>query len=179
MVKVFKKVSEKYEINVMAVKELVPDALVFDVTIDGAMKKLDPGFRWEGVKVPGRDKEKGLSLKGVYEGLKVFRSKKESDEKWWKEERYLGKERNCKSYGKLMGFDIGKESVGVEKGKEIFEMMYREEVEKRFGNIIETFINCERPVVLLDYMDGDERKIIDHAKILKQIVEERTIQAAA
>ena len=193
MVKVMKKVSEDYVKNAEMAREIFPGAIVMDVTIDGGMKKLDPGYVWGGkkergekeiwikdVKVIGRDKEKGLSLKGVIEGLKLFKRKDKVDEKWWREEKFLGKERNCKSYGKLMGFDIGKESVSIEKGKEIFENIYREEIEKRFGNVIEGLRREERVVVLLDYKEGDERKVINHAEILKVLIEkeEKEILAA-
>ena len=194
MVKVVKKVSEDYVKNAEMVREIFPGAIVMDVTIDGGMRKLDPGFVWGGkkekedgkvelvkdVSVVGREKEKGLSLKGVIEGLKIFKRKDKVDEKWWKDEKFLSKERNCKSYGKLMGFDIGKESVSVEKGKKIFEKIYKEEIEKRFGNVIEGLRKEERVVVLLDYKEGDERKVIDHAEILKELIEkvEKEILAA-
>ena len=194
MVKVMKKVSEDYVKNADMVREIFPGAVVMDVTIDGGMKKLDPGYGWGGkkekedgkvvlvkdVSVVGREKEKGLSLKGVIEGLKIFKRKDKVDERWWKDEKFLGKERNCKSYGKLMGFDMGNESVSVKKGKEIFEKIYKEEVEKRFGNVIEGLRKEERVVVLLDYMEGDERKVINHAEILKDLIEkeEKEILAA-
>ena len=194
MVKVMKKVSEDYVKNAEMVREIFPGAVVMDVTIDGGMKKLDPGYIWGGkkekedgkvvlvkdVSVVGREKEKGLGLKGVIEGLKLFKRKGEGDEKWWRNEKYVGKERNYKSYGKLMGFDIGNERVSVEKGKEIFEKIYKGEVEKRFGTVIEGVRTEERVVVLLDYMEGDERKVINHAEILKRLIEkeEKEILAA-
>ena len=185
MVKVVKKVSEDYVRNAEMVREIFPGAVVMDVTIDGGMKKLDPGYVWGGkkvkeegkvelikdVKVVGREKEKGLSLKGVIEGLKLFKRKDKVDERWWKDEKFLGKERNCKSYGKLIGFDMGNERVSVEKGKEIFEKIYKEEIEKRFGNVLKGLRREERVVVLLDYKEGDERKVIDHAEILKELIE--------
>ena len=186
MVKVVKKVSKDYVRNAEMAREEFPGAVVMDVTIDGGMKKLDPGYVWGGkrekeegkeewmkdVMVVGKEKEKGLSLKGVIEGLKLFKRKDKGDERWWRDEKFLGKERNCKSYGKLMGFDMGKESVSVEKGKEIFEKIYKEEVEKRFGNVIEGLRREERVVILLDYKEGDERKVINHADILKELIEE-------
>ena len=194
MVKVVKKVSEDYVRNAEMVREMFPGAVVMDVTIDGGMRKLDPGYVWGGkkekeegkfelvkdVRVVGREKEMGLSLKGVMEGLKLFKRKNKVDDKWWKEEKFLGKERNCKSYGKLMGYDMGNESVGVRRGKEIFGEIYKEEIEKRFENVLEGLRKEERVVVLLDYMEGDERKVINHAEILKELIEkeEKEILAA-
>ena len=185
MVKVIKKVSEDYVKNAEMVREIFPGAVVMDVTIDGGMKKLDPGFVWGGKKekeegkwiwikeigVPGREEEKGLSLKGVIEGLKLFKRKDKVDEKWWRDEKFLGKERNCKSYGRWIGFGIGDENVSIEKGLEIFERIYREEIEKRYGGMIEGLRKEERVVVLLDYKEGDERKVINHADILKGLIE--------
>ncbi|MCH5235333.1 MAG: hypothetical protein J1E16_08545 [Muribaculaceae bacterium] len=52
MVKVIKKVSEDYMKNAEMVREFFPGAVVMDVTIDGGMKKLDPGYIW------GEKKEK-------------------------------------------------------------------------------------------------------------------------
>ena len=104
MVKVMKKVSEDYVKNAEMVREIFPGAVVMDVTIDGGMKKLDPGYAWGGkkeveerkwmwireIEVPGREKEKGLSLKGVIEGLKLFKKKDKVDEQWWNDEKFLG-----------------------------------------------------------------------------------------
>ena len=185
MVKVMKKVSEDYVKNAEMVREIFPGAVVMDVTIDGGMKKLDHGYVWGGkkekedgkmemvkdVSVVGREKEKGLSLKGVMEGLKLFKRKDKVDERWWNIEKFIGKERSCKSYGKLMGFDMGKESVSVEKGIEIFEKIYKEEIEKRFEGMLEGLRKEERVVVLLDYKEGDKRKMINHAEILKELIE--------
>ena len=178
MVKVMKKVSENYVKNAEEARKIFPGAVVMDVTLDGLMGKFDPGYRWGNVKVPGREKEEGLSLRGVMEGLKIFK-RKGVDEKWWKDEKFLRKERNCKSYGNLTGFDFGNESVNVEKGREIFENIYKEEIEKRFGKVIEGLRKEERTVVLLDYKEGDERKVMNHAEILKEIIEKEEKESLA
>ena len=46
--------------------------------------------------------------------------------------------------------------------------------------MIEGLRREERVVVLLDYMEGDERKVIDHVEILKELIEkeEKDILAA-
>ena len=109
MVEVMKKVSEKYEENVKAARKNFPKALVLDVTMDGAMKKMDPDYPIGKVDVPGM-MLKGLSLNGVWEGLKEFRTMKrdkesgemkevvkEMDVEWMNDERKLGKVRDRKS----------------------------------------------------------------------------------
>lgn len=173
MVVILKKESEKYVENAKMAKGMYPGAAVMDVTIDGLMGNLDPAFRWEeGVAVPGTFKERGLSLKGVWEGLKIF-ERKGVDKRWWSDEKYVGKERKCKVYGELKGFGIGEKSVEPEEGKEIFERIYKEEVEKRFGDFLEVLRkeSKKRVVVLLDYKEGDGRKMINHVEILKEMIE--------
>lgn len=122
--------------------------------------------------MPGREKEKGLSLRGVWEGLKVFK-RKEVDEKWWKDENLIGKVRKFISYGSLEGISIGDECLGIEKGRAIFEEVYIKEAEERFGKLIDGIRkeSEKREVVLLDYKEGDERKFINHAEILKELIE--------
>ena len=171
MVEVMKKVSEKYEENVKAVRKLFPKALVFDVTAEGAMKKLDPDFPIGEINIPGKMWLKGLSLSGVWEGLKVFKNKKEIDEKWMKDENKLGKIRGCKSWGNVMGFKINDEIVGIEEGNEFFRQMYENLVNEKYGRILEVLKReaSSRPVVLLDYKDERERPF-NHVEVLKDML---------
>ena len=182
MVEVMKKVSGKYEENVKAVRKVFPKALVFDVTLEGAMRRLDPGFPLGKVEVPGR-KIKGLSLSGVWEGAKVFskmmRDKesgemvevvKEMDVEWMNDERKLGKVRGCKSWGKLKGLRVGDELVDVESAVEIFKGVYERMVRERFGRVLEGIrrVAERKTVVLLDYMEERERPF-NHVEVLREI----------
>ena len=170
MVEVMKKVSEKYEENVKAVRKIFPKALVFDVTIEGAMKRLDPDFPIGNVRIPGK-RRKGLSLNGVWEGLKVFDKKEEIDEGWMMDERKVGKKRGCKSWGKLKGIWIEDGEVEIEEGKRIFEEMYRELVMERFERVIEGLRREaeKRTVVLLDYKEERVRPF-NHVEVLKEML---------
>ncbi|MDE7349434.1 MAG: hypothetical protein K2N25_00045 [Muribaculaceae bacterium] len=174
MIKVVKKVSGGYVKNAEMIRKEFPGAAVLDLTEDGMMRKLDPGFPLGRIGVPGMEGEYGLSLKGIWEGLKVFDKKDVSDSKWWRNERLLGKERWCRSYGKLIGIRIGDEVVDMEKGKEIFEMMYEGILKERFREDVEIIRKegVKRAVFLLDYEEGDERRWIDHVGILKRVVED-------
>lgn len=178
MVKVVKKVSGGYVKNAEIIRKIFPDAVVLDVTEDGLMGKFDPGFPVGRIKVPGMEGEMGLSLRGIWEGLKVFSKKDMVDRRWWRDENKLGKERYYKSYGELLGIRIGDEVMDLERGKEFFEEMYEGMVRERFGGDMEVIRkeSMKRPVVLLDYGDGDERKWIDHAEILKRVIEESEIK---
>ena len=181
MVKVVKKMSGGYVRNAEMIRKEFPGAVVLDVTVDGLMGKFDPGFPLGRIKVPGMEGEMGLSMKGIWEGLKVFSKKDSVDERWWRDESKLGKERVFKSYGELVGIRMGEEVVDVERGKEIFEEMYGELVRERFKVEIEGIRKeaRKRVVVLLDYEEGDERKWIDNVWILKRVIEESEINEVA
>ena len=172
MVEVVKKVSEKYEINAKEVRKNFPKALVLDVTIDGGMKWLDPAFPMGGVMIPGM-KKKGLSVMGVWEGLKIFKKKEEIDEKWMNDEKKLGKVRGCKVWGKLEGIKIEDNLIGEEEGKKIFKEIYEDLIRERFGKVLEGIRKEaeKRTVILLDYKEEKERPF-NHVEILKEILVE-------
>lgn len=177
MVEVIKKMSEWYDENAKMIRKQYPKALIFDVTIDGAMKKLDPDFPIGGVRVPGMRK-KSLSVRGVWEGLKVFKKVvkgeeeiKDVDEIWMVDEKKLGKRRGCKSWGKLIGIKVGEEEIGIEEGKEVVENIYREVVKERFGKVLESLRkeSEKRPVILLDYKEEIDRPF-NHVMVLKELI---------
>lgn len=181
MIKVVKKVSGGYVKNAEMIRKIFPGAVVLDVTEDGLMGKLDPGYPVGWIGVPGMEGEYGLSLKGIWEGLKVYENRDVRDSKWWRNERLLGKERWFKCYGKLIGVRIGDTVMDLERGKEFFEVMYERMLRERFGRDVEIIRkeSMKRIVVLLDYEEGDDRKWIDHAGILKSVVENGEIKEKA
>lgn len=169
MVEIMKKVSVEYVKNAEIARGLRPGAVVIDVTLDGATRELDPSFPVGGLSVPGMEGEKGLSWKGIWEGLKVFDKKNEIDGKWWKDERKVGKERNCKSYGRIKGLRISDEIISMDKGYEFFMELYRNFVRERYRKVIEGLSKEKRDVVLLDYAEGDGRRWLNHAEILMEM----------
>lgn len=170
MVEVMKKVSERYEENVKAVRKVFPGALVLDVTLGGAMMKMDPGYPIGGVEIPGKFR-KGLSVNGVWEGLKVFEKKDGIDERWMVDERKVGKVRGCKSWGKLMGIRVREEVIGEEDGKELMRELYEGLMKERFGRVLEGIRKEaeKRVVVLLDYKDESDRPF-NHVEVLKELI---------
>ena len=170
MVAVMKKVSEKYEENVKAARKAFPKALVFDVTVEGAMGLLDPAVPVGKVEVPGK-RVKGLSLAGVWEGSKVFRKKMEIDVAWMADERKLGRVRGCKSWGEMEGVMVNGEVLTEEEGRKMFRGMYEELVRERYSTILEGIRKGagKRPVVLLDYREERERPF-NHVEVLKEIL---------
>ena len=172
MVVVMKKVSENYVINAKKARKEWPGALVLDVTLEGAMGRLDPAFPVGGVIIPGREKWRGLSVKGVFEGMKVFERRKMIDESFFFDEKKLGKTRGCKSYGKLLGVRVGEETLeGMEKVREVYENLYRGTVSEKFEKWLESLRKEKekKTIVLLDYAEEGEMR--SHAEILKEMIE--------
>ena len=172
MVEVMKKVSEKYVENAVVAKKNWPGAAVLDVTMGGGMEKMDPAFPIGNVLVP-ESLKKALSVMGMWEGLKVFSKKKMIDESYFLSEKKLGKTRNCKSYGKLVGVKIGDDVIEIDKAaEEGFKREYVRIVKERFGKIIEGLKkeSEKRVVVLLDY--NFEKYPVSHAMIIKEMIEE-------
>ena len=173
MVEVMKKVSGDYVENAKIAKKMWPGAVVLDVTMGGGMEKLDPSFPIRKVVIPGVRRKLALSIGGMWEGLKVFKNKREIDESYFISEKKLGKKRCCKSYGKLEGVRIGDEIIDLEKGiEEVFVKRYKEEMKDRFGVIIEGLKSEseKKTVVLLDYAKGDERYPVSHVEILRDLI---------
>ena len=171
MVEVMKKVSEKYVENAIAAKKNWPGAIVLDITLGGGMECLDPAFPIGKVEVP-KSFKKALSVMGMWEGLKIFSKKEIIDENFFISEKKLGKERNCKSYGKLVGVKIGNYIIEIEKGiEEVFKKEYERNIKERFGKIIEGLKReaAKKHVVLLDYNYG--RYPFSHAMIIKEMIE--------
>lgn len=67
--------------------------------------------------------------------------------------------------------------VDEERGMEVFEEVYKDYVKERFRVEIEGIVKevKKRVVVFLDYEDGDGRKWMDHAEILKRVIEEKVV----
>lgn len=176
MVEVMKKVSENFVKNAKEARKKFRGALVLDISKRGGMGYLSPECEWRGIEIEGRE-EKGNSVKGIWEGLKIFRSRKEVDMKYWMEEGKLGKDRGCKTYGPQVGMWWNGDIIGIEEGVEKMRDLYRREVKRRYAEVIER-IRKEgesRVVVLLE--DGEnERKIpFSHGMILKELIEEKEI----
>ena len=166
-----RKESENYVENAVAARKNWRRAVVLDVTMGGGMERLDPSFPIGNVLVP-ESRKKSLSILGMWEGLKVFSKKKEIDESYFMSERKLGKARNCKSYGKLVGVQIGEDVMEIEKAvEEVFKKEYVKNIKERYGKIIEGLKREaeKREVVLLDY--NYEKYPVSHAMMLKELID--------
>lgn len=109
---------------------------------------------------------------GMWEGLKIFSNKKVIDESYFFSEKKLGKVRNIKSYGKLIGVKVGNDVIEIEKAvDEVFKMEYMKNIKERFGKIIEGLKqeSAKRNVVLLDY--DFEKYPVSHALMIKEMIE--------
>ena len=169
------KVCGNYEKNVKEIRKEFPGALVFDISKDGAMGYLSPQGPWGNVDVPGMEGRSGLSVLGIWEGLKVF-ERKGMDGNYFYDERKLGMVRKCKSYGRWIGVRYGDELLEKDEGIEkVFKRMYRKEVMKRYGKVIEGMRELvkKRDVV---FLEGSEEKLkapCSVGEILKSMILDR------
>lgn len=171
-VKVMEKVCGNYVNNVKEIRKEFPVALVFDISKDGGMGYLSAEFPWGGIDVPGMDGKKGLSVLGVWEGLKIFR-RKGTDENYFHEERMLGKVRCCKSYGEWIGVRNGDELLDVDEGIEkVFKRMYKKEVMRRYGKVIEGMrdIVKKRDIFFLEERKENRKVPCSVGEILKDLI---------
>lgn len=174
MVVVMKKVSENYVFNAKVAKKMWPGAIVLDSTMGGAMEKLDPVFPLGKIKISVEKWVESHSIMGIWEGLKLFSKKNEVDLSYLKDLKKLGKERGCKSYGKMIGIKWGDDIIeGEENLKEFFSRLYKDVIGERFKGVIEKLkeINGNKTVVLLDYSEGNEKYPVSHVELIKELVE--------
>lgn len=174
MVVVMKKVSEDYVVNAKAARKMWPGAVVLDLTLDGAMGMLDPGYPIGKIMVPGEKWLESHSIMGIWEGFKLFSKKNEVDLSYLKDIKKVGKVRGCKSYGNLIGIKLGGEIIeGEENMKEGFRKMYKDVIYKRFNGIIERIkkISENKSVVLLDYSEGNKKYPLSHVELIKELIE--------
>lgn len=168
---VMEKVSTDYVKNAEMARKNLADAIVLDVTGGGLMENFDAGYPLGSVEVPGMKEEKAMSIMGVWEGLKIFKKKGE-DLSYFKDEKKLGKVRDCKSYGKLQGVKIGEEVMDVGRAiEEVFKGLYKREMRKRFEIQIEGLRRANRPIVLLDHRKEDRKLPFSCAEFLKEMIE--------
>lgn len=172
MVVVMKKVSENYVMNAKAAKKMWPGAVVLDLTLGGAMEKLDPAFPIGEIKAPLKKWTESHSIMGIWEGLKVF-NKKDIDISYMTDIKKLGKERKCKSYGRMKGIKIEDGIIeGDDNVTDFYKKIYKDVIGERFGDLIENLkrIAKETDIVLLDYCEGDEKYPVSHVELFKELI---------
>ena len=175
-VKVMEKVSGNYVENVKGIRKDFPGAVVFDISKEGGMGYLSAESFWGGIDVPGMRGKKGLSVLGVWEGLKVF-SKKGVDVNFICDEKKLGAVRNCKSYGNLIGVRYGDDLLEVNDGIEkVFKRIYKKEVSERYGKVIENMKDLvkKRNIVFLEEKEKDRKAPCSVGEILKELIIEKS-----
>ena len=171
-VKVMEKMWGNYEMEVKEIRKDFPNAVVFDISKRGGMGYLSPESVWGNIEVPGMAGMKGLSVLGIWEGLKVF-GRKGVDMSYICAEKRLGTVRNCKSYGKWIGVRFGDEILDVDDGIEkVFKDTYRKELKKRYGKVIDGMrkVAEERDIILIEEKEGNRKEPCSVGEILKDII---------
>ena len=167
MVEVMKKECVNYVMNKKAAeKQFGKDVVVFDLTEGGMMNSLSPQREWGGLVLPWSGRPV-LSMGMAYEGLKEF-VRKSVDDSYFVNRKKLGKKREAKSYGRLLGFRCNGELLDLDRGREFFGKWYVDEVKKRWGNVIESLRGLDKDIVLL-YEEEDN--VFGYVDVLKEIIE--------
>lgn len=175
MVEVMNKVCGDYSENAKVARKMWPGAVVLDLTMGGAMERLDPAFPLGRVEVPGLKRKVSLSVSGIWESMKIFSKKDVEDLSFLTDVKKLGKKRGCKCYGKLVGIKMGDEVLNLDDGvEEMFIKPYKRTMLERCGNVLEGIkgISKERTVVLLDYEENDKRYPVSHVELVKEMIME-------
>lgn len=166
-----KKVCGDYVKNAKMVRMGDKETLVLDISAQGGMGFFSPQSDWGDIEIEGM-KEKGRTLKGVWESLKVYKNRKEVDLKYCVDEKWMMKERGCKSYGPMVGWRWNGETLGMEEAVEKIRRIYEEELRRRFGAALKSLkkVSETRRVVLL--VDESEVMPFDYGAVVKKLIEE-------
>lgn len=160
-----------------------PDATIFDVTSKGAMAKLSPFYPHGGIPIPFSPGMTSMSVEGIWQGLKVFKSGEDVDMASFRNDTMKDLKRTVRTHGPCLGHRKGvngTELLGyLEARHEIYVPAYKWMLENKCAKIMETIkrLASEKTVVLLDYDTNedinDPSKPLSHASLIKAYVEGR------
>ena len=166
-----------------------PDAIIFDVTMSGAMKKLSPFYPHGDIPVPFTSNAFSMTVEGIWQGLKVFEFEG-VDTSCFREEEEKKIKRTSSLKGKYKGHNKGtrilkgseEDSKLLESAdaiKQIYIPSYKWMLENKCSKIIEKIkeLSQEKTVILLDdkvVVDIEKAtKIISPAALIKAYIEEK------
>ena len=161
-----------------------PDAIIFDVTMSGAMNKLSPLYPHGDIPVPFTTNAVSMTVEGTWQGLKVYEFEG-IDTSLFREEEERKLKRTSSTKGKYKGHSKGTRGVGKieiltgnDAIKQIYVPAYKWVLENKCRKIVEKIkeLSKERTVILLDdkvVANVDKAtKIISHAALIKAYVED-------
>ncbi len=162
-----------------------PDAIIFDVTMSGAMNKLSPLYPHGEIPVPFTTNAVSMTVEGIWQGLKVYEFEG-IDTSLFREEEERKLKRLSSTKGKYVGHSKGTRGVaktevleGTDAIREIYVPAYKWVLENKCSKIVEKIkeLSKERTVILLDdkvvVKIEKATKIISPAALIKAYIEEK------
>ena len=162
-------------------REKYPDAMIIDVTshAEDEFVQLSPFYPVGGIPVPFTDTF-GLSVEGIWQGLKVFETAGVDKQLFWKKDMKNMK-RTSRRFGRCLGHSKGLAGTElleyIEARKKIYLPCYKWVLENKVQKLVTAIrvISKTKPVVLLDYNTNgdveDWHRPLSHASLIKAYIE--------
>ena len=162
-------------------REKYPDAMIIDVTshAEDEFVKLSPFYPVGGIPIPFTDTY-GLSVEGIWQGLKVFESVGVDKQLFWKKDM-KGMKRTTRAFGHCLGHRKGLHGEElleyIEARKQIYLPCYKWVLENKLQKLVAAvrIISKNKPVVLLDYNTNADvnnpKSALSHASLIKAFIE--------
>lgn len=164
-------------------KAAYPGARIVDVTSKAVDEyvKFSPFYPHGGIPVPFTPGVSGMSVEGIWQGLKVFESVG-VDPKKFKVDDMKGLKRTVRSFGRVKGHRKGLQGTELldylAARKEIYLPIYEFVLREKVADLVKILRieSKQRDVVLLDYETNTEvedlRKPLSHAGLIVRYVNE-------
>lgn len=166
-----------------SIKKQYPDAIILDVTSKaGWAQKLSPFYPHGGIPIPNSEGITGMSVEGIWQGLKVFESQ-DISYSHFHNSSMKGLKRTVRTLGKPLGhrYGVGSDELltYLEARVSIYLPVYKWVLENvpEVKNLIEKirFKALTTDIVLLDYNTNEDylnlKSPLSHAALIKLYIE--------
>ncbi len=168
--------------NLEKLRGQADESIVVDVTSRGPEPwvRFSPFYPHGGIPIPFLSGRTGLSVEGIWQGLKVFEHAGVDPEKW-RIETMRGIKRSARRYGRVLGHRAGLDDERLLAYREaryaIYLPCYRWVLENPLADLVEELrrLGDERAVILLDYETNEDvddlTRPLSHAGLIKRNLE--------
>lgn len=171
--------------KIEGIQKEYPNAIILDVTSKaGWAQKLSPFYPHGGIPIPNSDGVTGMSVEGIWQGLKVFESQGVSYSHF-RNRSMKGLKRTVRTLGKPLGHQYGLSSQELLSYLEARVSIYLPTYKWVLENIPEVNALVKRiemksrdtDIVLLDYNTNEDfmnlKSPLSHAALIKLYIENR------
>lgn len=163
-------------------KQRFADPLILDVTSKATEPwvQFSPFYPHGNIPIPFADREVGVSVEGIWQGLKVF-ERADIDPKKWTISTMKGIKRSARTLGRVLGHRAGPTSDRLlnylDARRQIYLPCYHWVLDNKLTPLIQELKDLadQQTVILLDYESNgdieDLSKPLSHAALLKAYCE--------